>query len=159
MRVCMRNAIHPALTEAGWEGVFTPVLDFEVGYCEYNCTLCGQVCPSEAIRPLPLPDKQRVVIGLAAIDTNRCIPYRLGENCMVCEEHCPIPEKAIVFEESEARSPSGASFVLKKPVVVQEKCIGCGICQRKCPVKAAAAIVVTPYRESRAGEGNPYGTG
>jgi ferredoxin len=54
MKVCMRNAIHPALHEAGWEGVFTPIMDFEIGYCEYNCTLCGQVCPSEAIRRLPL---------------------------------------------------------------------------------------------------------
>lgn len=159
MKVCMRNAIHPALFEAGWEGLFTPVLDFDVGYCEFNCTLCGQVCPSEAIRPLPVAEKQRVVIGMAVIDKNRCIPYRLGQNCIVCEEHCPIPEKAIVFEESEVRAPSGESVVLKKPVVVQEKCIGCGICQLKCPVKATAAIVVTPYLESRAAEGNPYGSG
>jgi ferredoxin len=159
MKVCMRNAIHPALHEAGWEGLFTPVMDFDVGYCEYNCTLCGQVCPSEAIRPLPVAEKQRVVIGLAVIDKNRCIPYRLGQNCIVCEEHCPIPDKAIVFEESEVRAPSGESVILKKPVVVLEKCIGCGICQRKCPVKATAAIVVTPYLESRAAEGNPYGNG
>jgi len=159
MKVCMRNAIHPAFHEAGWEGLFTPVMDFDVGYCEYNCTLCGQVCPSEAIRPLPVAEKQRVVIGLAVIDTNRCIPYRLGQNCIVCEEHCPIPDKAIVFEESEARAPSGETFVLKKPVVVPEKCIGCGICQLKCPVKATAAIVVSPYLESRATEGNPYGDG
>jgi ferredoxin len=159
MKACMRNAIHPALHEAGWEGVLTPVMDFDVGYCEYNCTLCGQVCPSEAIRPLPVAEKQRAVIGLAVIDKNRCIPYRLGENCIVCEEHCPIPEKAIVFEESAARGPAGEAVVLKKPVVVPGKCIGCGICQRKCPVKATAAIVVTPYLESRAAEGNPYGSG
>jgi ferredoxin len=159
MKVCMRNAIHPALHEAGWEGLFTPVMDFDVGYCEYNCTLCGQVCPSEAIRPLPLAGKQRFVIGLAVIDKNRCIPYRLGQNCMVCEEHCPIPDKAIVFEETPVRGPAGEAVTLKKPVVVQDKCIGCGICQRKCPVKSTAAIVVSPYLETRAGEGNPYGSG
>jgi ferredoxin len=159
MKVCMRNAIHPALHEAGWDGLLTPVMDFDIGYCEYNCTLCGQVCPSEAIRRLPVAEKQRAVIGLAVIDKNRCIPYRLGQNCMVCEEHCPIPDKAIVFEESQVRGPAGEAVTLKKPVVLPEKCIGCGICQRKCPVKATAAIVVTPYQESRAGEGNPYGTG
>ena len=159
MKVCMRNAIHPALHEAGWEGMLTPVMDFDVGYCEYNCTLCGQVCPSEAIRPLPVAEKQRAVIGLAVIDRNRCIPYRLGKNCVVCEEHCPIPEKAIVFEEVAQPAAPAEEKVLKRPVVVPERCIGCGICQRKCPVKAAAAIVVSPYLESRAGEDNPYGSG
>jgi ferredoxin len=154
MKVCMRNAIHPALHEAGWEGVFTPVMDFEVGYCEYNCTLCGQVCPSEAIRRLPVAEKQRVVIGLAVVDKNRCIPYRRGENCAVCEEHCPVPEKAIVFEEVEGRTSAGARFTLKRPVVLEDKCIGCGICQTKCPVKAPAAIAVTPHRESRAAGGD-----
>jgi Pyruvate/2-oxoacid:ferredoxin oxidoreductase delta subunit len=152
MKVCMRNAIHPALHEAGWEGVFTPVMDFDLGYCEYNCTLCGQVCPSEAIGRLPLGQKQRQVIGLAVVAKDRCIPYRRGENCIVCEEHCPVPEKAIVFEEVEGRSAAGEPFRLKRPVVVQERCIGCGICQQKCPVKAPAAIVVTPHLETRAGE-------
>jgi ferredoxin len=159
MKVCMRNAIHPALHAAGWEGVLTPVMDFDVGYCEYNCTLCGQVCPSEAIRRLPLAEKQRAAIGLAVIDKNRCIPYRLGKNCIVCEEHCPIPDKAIVFEEIAQPAAPEQERVLRRPVVVPDKCIGCGICQRKCPVKATAAIVVTPYQESRAAEGNPYGNG
>jgi ferredoxin len=150
MKVCMRNAIHPALHEAGWEGVFTPVMDFEVGYCEFNCTLCGQVCPSEAIRRLPLEEKQRTVIGTAFIDKGRCIPWAGHSNCLVCEEHCPVPEKAIVFVEGEATTPAGATVRLKRPVVLQERCIGCGICQQKCPIEAAAAIYVTPHNESRA---------
>jgi ferredoxin len=153
----MRNAIHPALFEAGWEGMLTPVMDFEIGYCEYNCTLCGQVCPSEAIGRLPLEEKQRYVIGMAFIDKNRCIPYRRWENCIVCEEHCPVPEKAIVFEETEAVTPAGEKVLLKRPVVLKDKCIGCGICQEKCPVDAPAAIVVTPHLETRARTGDPYG--
>ncbi|HWR97834.1 MAG TPA: 4Fe-4S dicluster domain-containing protein, partial [Candidatus Methanoperedens sp.] len=159
MKVCMRNAIHPALHEAGWEGLFTPVMDFDLGYCEYNCTLCGQVCPSEAIRRLPVEEKRKVVIGLAVVDKDRCIPYRLGQNCIVCEEHCPVPAKAIVFDETPAQNAAGVSFVLKRPVVVAERCIGCGICQTKCPVKAPAAIVVTPYLESRAAAGGADGYG
>jgi ferredoxin len=153
MKVCMRNAIHPALHEAGWEGLFTPVMDFERGYCEFNCTLCGQVCPSEAIRRLPLEQKQKYVIGTAFVDKGRCIPWASHRNCLVCEEHCPIPEKAIIFEEGDARTPEGATVRVKRPVVVQERCIGCGICQQKCPVEAAAAIYVTPHRESRAEAG------
>jgi ferredoxin len=159
MKVCMRNAIHPALHEAGWEGLLTPVMDFEIGYCEYNCTLCGQVCPSEAIRRIPLPEKQKYVIGMAFIDKDRCIPYRRWENCIVCEEHCPVPEKAIVFEEVESVSPAGEKVLLKRPVVLKDKCIGCGICQEKCPVEAPAAIVITPHLETRARTADPYGYG
>ena len=159
MKVCMRNAIHPALHEAGWEGMLSPVMDFEIGYCEYNCTLCGQVCPSEAIQRLPLPEKQKYVIGMAFIDKNRCIPYRRWENCIVCEEHCPVPEKAIVFEDVESVSPTGEKVLLKRPVVLKDKCIGCGICQEKCPVEAPAAIIVTPHLETRARDADPYGYG
>jgi ferredoxin len=159
MKVCMRNAIHPALHEAGWEGLLTPVMDFRVGYCEYNCILCGQVCPSEAIRRLPLEEKQKYVIGLAFIDKDRCIPYRRWENCIVCEEHCPVPEKAIVFEEAEVTTPEGLAVRLKRPVVLKDKCIGCGICEKKCPVEAPPAIIVTPHLETRRGESDPYGYG
>lgn len=50
MKVCPTNALHPALAEAGPEGVWTPVLVPRIGYCEYYCSLCTQVCPTGAIR-------------------------------------------------------------------------------------------------------------
>ncbi len=159
MKVCMRNAIHPALHEAGWEGLLTPVMDFAVGYCEYNCTLCGQVCPSEAIGRLPVEEKRQYVIGMAYIDRNRCLPHSRFENCIVCEEHCPVPEKAIVFDDEEVVTDEGVTMVLKKPRVLVDKCIGCGICENKCPVKAPAAIIVSPYLEGRAEGGPPEGYG
>ena len=158
MKVCMRNAIHPALHEAGWEGVFTPVMDFNLGYCEYNCTLCGQVCPPEAIRRLPVEEKRKYVIGMAYIDKNRCLPHSRFENCIVCEEHCPVPEKAIVFDDEEVTAPSGEKMKMKKPRILTDKCIGCGICENRCPVKAPAAVIVSPYLESRQAEtDSPYG--
>ena len=46
MKVCIGGALHPAWTEAGPVGLWTPLLVARVGYCEYNCTLCGQVCPT-----------------------------------------------------------------------------------------------------------------
>jgi MauM/NapG family ferredoxin protein len=152
MKVCLTNGLHPTLGEAGLEGLWTPILVPRLGYCEYNCNLCSQVCPTGAIRPVTVEEKQKIHIGLAFVDKNRCIPYAFGRNCIVCEEHCPTPQKAITFVEEEAVDERGRRIVLKKPVVSPELCIGCGICETKCPVLDRPAIYVTAINESRSEE-------
>ncbi len=152
MKVCLTNGLQPTFAEAGLEGMWTPVLVPVLGYCEYNCNLCSQVCPTGAIRRISVEEKQEIRIGLALFDKNRCIPYALGRNCIVCEEHCPTPEKAITFVEEEAADENGEPFILKKPVVDPELCIGCGICENKCPVVDIPAIRVTSINESRSEE-------
>ena len=149
MKVCLTNGLQPTLHQAGLEGVWTPILVPTLGYCEYHCNLCSQVCPTGAIRPLDMKEKQRTKIGLATFDTTRCIPYAYGRNCGVCEEHCPAPGKAIRFRDEEAVSRRGERFVLKKPYVIPQICIGCGICENKCPVVDIPAIRVSPINESR----------
>ena len=85
MKVCIGSALHPAFLQAGVAGLWTPLLVARLGYCEYNCTLCGQVCPTGALRELKLAEKKKEVIGLAVIDKNRCLPFARGEECLVCE--------------------------------------------------------------------------
>jgi len=166
MQVCPTGALQPAWSEAGLEGVWTPVLVPAIGYCEFQCHACGQVCPTEAIRPLPLPEKQKVKIGLAYIDTSRCLPYAYGRECIVCEEHCPVPDKAITFEMREVTLRDGTVRTLKHPRVDPDRCTGCGICETKCPFQDRAAILVTSAGEDRnpdnqpllgTGYGDPYG--
>jgi polyferredoxin len=152
MKVCLTNGLHPTLTEAGLEGLWTPVLVPRLGYCEYNCTLCSQVCPTGAIRPVTVEEKQKIHIGMAFVDKNRCIPYAFNRNCIVCEEHCPTPKKAITFIEERTVDEKGVGFVLKKPIVSAELCIGCGICENKCPVVDLPAIRVTSINETRSEE-------
>lgn len=148
MRVCIGGALHPALGQAGPVGLWTPLLIPRIGYCEYNCTLCGQVCPTGAIKRLPLEQKRQTVIGLAVFDKNRCLPFAKHEECLVCEEHCPTGEKAIVFEEQELMV-NGEARRIKIPRVVDKLCIGCGICETKCPVEGTSAIRVINQGESR----------
>ena len=88
----------------------------------------------------------------------------------MCEELCPIPQKAITFGaggghgsgkglgrgggageegagEAEADSSTTSAAAepgVKLPRVHAERCIGCGICQYNCPVQGPAAIVVRP---------------
>jgi ferredoxin len=61
---------------------------------------------------------------------------------------CPIPDKAIVLETAEVLDPAGRPVTVQRPHVVRERCIGCGICEYKCPVNGEAAIrVYVPDRD------------
>jgi len=148
MRVCLTNGLQPTLLEAGAEAMWTPRLVSRTGYCEYSCTLCGQVCPTGAIKELDPLSKKKVCIGTAVIIRDRCIPYIRPEQCMVCEEHCPTPEKAIVFDDVPMGGPEGV-VVIKRPRVLPELCIGCGICENKCPLESDSAIVIIRDGEDR----------
>jgi NAD-dependent dihydropyrimidine dehydrogenase PreA subunit len=144
VRACPTGAIQSGVTDIIWSDLFTPVLSLRDGYCLYSCNACGQACPVEAIPPLTLPEKQSIVIGHAFIDHNRCIPWSEGGSCIVCEEMCPLPEKAITLDVREEIAVDGTKKTLRLPVVNQEICIGCGICEYKCPRVGAAAIHVYP---------------
>ena len=142
IHVCPTAALQPALTEAGLEGLWTPMLLPRLGYCDYACNACGQVCPVQAIPPLSLEEKRRQVIGRAHIDRNRCIPWADYGSCIVCEEMCPLPEKAISLDTYEGPNALGDPVSVQRPQVIAERCIGCGICEYKCPAAGEAAIRV-----------------
>ncbi len=155
MKACPTGGLQPALTQAGLEGLWTPVLVPSIGYCDYMCNLCGQVCPTGAIRHIPLEEKHTVHIGLAAFDVRRCLPYAYGRNCMVCEEHCPIPDKAIYCLDVVVQERDGKKVTIKRPYVDPTKCIGCGICENVCVYKDKAAIRVSSANESRHPDNQP----
>jgi polyferredoxin len=142
MRACPTSGLQPALFESGVQGVWTPVLLPRIGYCDYSCNACGQVCPTQAIPPLNLEQKRERVIGAAYIDTTRCIAWADHRDCIVCEEMCPLPEKAIKLEVAEVRDADGELVKVQLPYVNRERCIGCGICQYKCPVNGPSGIRV-----------------
>jgi len=142
MKVCLTNGLQPVLWEAGLEGLYTPKLVPRLGYCDPNCTLCGQVCPTGAIPRLDPEVKQNLALGTATINRGRCIPYTEGADCLVCEEHCPVSPKAITFNEAEVFDRQGNKRLVKLPVVQPDRCIGCGHCEHVCPVGGQAAIRV-----------------
>jgi ferredoxin len=142
MKICPTTALQPALTEAGLEGIWTPLVVPRVGYCDYGCTACGQVCPSGAIPLLLLEEKRQAVIGKASIDRNRCLPWASGVPCIVCEEMCPTPQKSIRLEEAMVADSSGQTVTVLRPSVLRDLCIGCGICEHYCPLEGNAAIRV-----------------
>jgi polyferredoxin len=153
MKVCPNNALHPATLEGGVEGLWTPVLVPRIGYCEPNCVLCSQVCPTGAIWDLTVSDKNKkgspVRIGTAFYDRGRCLPWAMGVECIVCEEWCPTSPKAIHLVPADVIGRNGESKTLKQPYVDPKLCTGCGACEYACPIKGGPAIYVTSAGESR----------
>jgi polyferredoxin len=164
MKVCPNNALHPALFEAGPEGLWTPILIPRIGYCEHSCVLCGQVCPTGAIAKIEEKDKlgqgvPPVRIGTAMFDRGRCLPWAMATPCTVCEEFCPTSPKAIWVEEVQvprrarvARpGEEGQSdlVTVRRPHIDPSLCIGCGACEKVCPVVDRPAVYVTSAGESR----------
>ena len=128
LKVCPNNALQSTLLEAGLAGLYTPRLVPRIGYCEEFCNFCGRVCPTAAIKPLPVEEKRLIQMGIAHINKTRCIAWDTEKICLVCNEQCSY--QAIVGDEK------------KRPIVKEEKCTGCGICENKCPVDGESAIIV-----------------
>lgn len=151
VRICESNGgcLQPDSIHSDILELWLPVAVMREGYCEYNCNLCGQVCPTEAILPLTLDQKQQTPMGTAHFDKNLCIPYERNEDCLVCEEHCPTPEKAIKFDIKQVDLKDGSTRQVKYPYVVRELCIGCGICETKCPLQGAPGIFVNTENQKR----------
>ena len=160
MKVCPNNALHPTWTEAGLEGLWTPVLVPRLGYCEPSCVLCGQVCPTGAIWEITQAEKgwvtanpdqnaKPVKVGIAFYDHGRCLPWAMATECIVCEEWCPTSPKAIYLRPVEVVDSEGKVKQLRQPYVDPERCVGCGACEFACPVQDRPAIYVTSIGESR----------
>lgn len=52
---------------------------------------------------MSLEDKRLQVIGKTYIDQDCIIRWADEEECIVCTEMCPLPEKAILLEPGEVR--------------------------------------------------------
>jgi len=147
MKVCPTNVLQPAVLESGVEGLFSPRLAprfvFEQTYCEFNCNLCGQVCPSGAIPRLSLEEKQKAPLGKAYFDHSRCLPWAKNTPCIRCEEVCPLPDKAIKVQKTfKTINERKEELEIQQPRVERDLCIGCGICEANCPLDGPAGIRV-----------------
>lgn len=123
MRICPTNIIVPSDIYGGLENLWTPVLNFTDGVsgCQLNCTACGYVCPTSAIRAISPSEKLGldefelngpVRIGTACVDRSRCLPWAASTPCIVCQENCPVTPKAIYVTEKYETVRSGARNVL-----------------------------------------------
>ncbi len=98
----------------------TPTFDFSANWCDWcaeehdGTPLCVSACPTEALK---LPDDataENTIIGKAVINTDWCLAYKLI-GCRFCYDACPY--EAMELDENN------------RPVVIEDKCNGCGACE------------------------------
>ena len=145
MKACATNTLQPIWFKAGVEGLFSPSLVPRLAACAVNCAICGSVCPTGAIRKLPVEEKIQAKIGTAWIDRQNCLVWNRDKKCLVCGEVCPY--HAISFQPASGRR-NGV------PIVHANRCCGCGWCENKCPVEGAGAIRVSVVGEIRLSSGS-----
>ena len=118
---CPAGALRPASIMEGIVNFGTPVLD--PSHCIF-CMECVRACPTGAIAKVP---KAEVDIGNAVIDQDTCLAWLKKKRCKDCYQACEA--KAIKLEKR------------RFPVVIAERCNGCGACVRRCPTQPLAIRV------------------
>jgi len=133
---CPSNVLQSTFIGFGIDGMFIPKMNFDVNYCQYECNLCGDICPTGAIKPLKLEDKKITQLGKVQFIKDNCVVSQLEKDCGACAEHCPTKAVKMVPYPNK----SGKNLFI--PEVNTDLCIGCGACEHPCPVRPHKAIFV-----------------
>lgn len=133
---CPSHVLKPAFMEYGLGGMMQPTVSFEKGFCNFDCTVCGDICPNSAILPLSVEQKHLTQMGYVVFIEENCIVYTDGTSCGACSEHCPTQAIAMVPYKDG----------LTIPRVNTDICVGCGGCEYVCPARPYRAVYI---------EGNP----
>lgn len=129
---CPRDVIAPAHIEDGVIGMRMPVLNFEDNYCDWcveengGVPLCVDVCPTKALSLALDATPESTILGIADLDTDLCIAHRQAL-CRSCYDACPY--EAMELDEAG------------RPVVVDDKCNGCGACEAACSSLKNASVM------------------
>ncbi|PKP23451.1 MAG: hypothetical protein CVU06_08185 [Bacteroidetes bacterium HGW-Bacteroidetes-22] len=129
---CPTRVLQPSFTEYGLKGFLQPFMDYHSNFCNFECTRCGEVCPTGAITALLPEVKKRVQTGIAHFVKENCVVNTDETSCGACSEHCPT--KAVHMVEYKPG--------LLIPEVNDSICVGCGACEYACPTLPNRAIFV-----------------
>lgn len=129
---CPSRVLKPAFMEYGVGGMMQPLMDFEHGFCNFDCTVCADVCPNGALQKLTKDEKHQLQVGRVVFVRENCIVNTDETSCGACSEHCP----------TQAVSMQPYKNGLTIPVVNADICVGCGGCEYVCPVRPFRAIYI-----------------
>ncbi len=155
VRDCPPLILSLATPESG-VAVGTPYFTARTGPCAMCEDIpCVKACPTGALDH-KLTDIAKSRMGLAAlVDKETCLNF-LGLRCDICYRVCPVIDKAITLEPRH--NERTGTHTIFEPVVHSDACTGCGMCEKACPLKAAA-IRVFPTALARGELGEHYRLG
>jgi ferredoxin-type protein NapG len=119
---------------------------------------CVPVCPSGALDQASVSneagelDINKATMGLAVVHKESCIAY-WGIQCDACYRACPLLGEAITIEMQRNDRTGKHTFML--PIVHDNVCTGCGLCEIAC-VTEKPAIFVLPNEVSKGIAGDHY---
>jgi len=134
---CPTQVLQPSLFEYGITGIMQPYMDYETNYCNFECVICSEICPTGAILSLSAEAKKTIQIGQVNLILENCVVYTDQTSCGSCSEHCPTQAVRMVPYIGE----------LTIPEIKPEICVGCGACEHACPTKPFKAIYVDGHYE------------
>lgn len=133
---CPTNVLQPSEFQYGLKGSFLPHMDYRSGFCEYECTICSNICPNEALLPLTIKEKKEVQIGRVHLIKDTCVVFAENTDCGACAEICPTNAVSMVPYKG----------LLYAPEIDNSICVGCGACEHVCPTEPKKSIVVKANR-------------
>lgn len=107
----------------------TPTLDFTPKnaegrvFCDENCTACGNICPTGALKKIRPEEKKNLRIARCEMTFDLC-RRAYQKECSICIQECPFGAMAEVWSEEQ---------YAKIPTVNPDLCTGCGKCVAYCP--------------------------
>jgi ferredoxin len=128
---CPTHVLQPSYFEYGLQGLMQPKMDFYTNYCNFECTICTEICPSGALLPLALEEKKLSQLGKSNFVKENCVVYTRKTDRGACSEHCPT--KAVKMVPYEGH--------LMIPEVHNEVCVGCGACEHACPTEPKSIYI------------------
>jgi ferredoxin len=129
---CPTGVLQPSFTQYGIVGYMQPFMDYSSNYCNFECTLCSDVCPTGAILKVEEEQKKTLQIGKVTFLTENCVVYTENTACGSCSEHCPTQAVKMVPYKGSLTIPETDNSI----------CVGCGACEYACPVVPYKAIFV-----------------
>jgi ferredoxin len=132
---CPTQVLQPTYFLYGLTGFLQPRMDYITNFCNFECTLCGEVCPTGAILPVSAEEKKTIQLGKSYFVKENCIVYTKNTACGACSEHCPTKAVNMVPYKDK----------LTIPEINNKICVGCGACEYACPTDPKSIYV----------EGNP----
>ncbi len=119
-----------------------PVLDYNLGFCQYDCAACTDSCPAGALDHLSIEEKRLTRIAKTVLHLERCVVLTQGTACGACAEVCPTHAVTMV-EQPGPGLPT-------KPDFAAGYCIGCGGCYHVCPAEPRAFAISGLARPEKA---------